>query len=48
LSPALGKTLKDVDGLIDLCEKIVHIEVTITVFARLEDNPGFPNGCEAV
>ena len=48
LSPAFCKTFKDVDRLIDLCEKIVRVEVTITVFARLEDNPGFPGGCEVL
>jgi len=48
LSPAFCKPFKDVNHLIDLCEKIVCIKVTIAVFACLEDNPGFPDGCEAV
>ncbi len=46
LGPALGEAFKDVDGLIDLLQKIVGVEVPIAVFARLEDDPGFPDGCE--
>ena len=48
MSPALGETLKDVDGLVDLTVKIVRVEVPIAVFACLEDNLGFPGECEDV
>jgi len=46
LGPALGEAFKDVDGLIDLLQKIVGIKVPIAVFSRLKDDPGFPDGCE--
>jgi hypothetical protein len=48
LSAALGKSFKDADRLVDLSEKIVRIEISIAVFARLEDNPGFPGGDKVV
>ena len=44
LGIALGKTLKNVDGLIDLSKKIVHTKVSIAILASLEDDPGFPGG----
>lgn len=43
---AVGESFKDVDRLVDLPEKIVRVEKSIAVFACLEDNPGFPGGCE--
>jgi hypothetical protein len=46
LGIAVGKTLKDVDGLIDLFMKVVCAEVSIMILASLEDDPGFPGGCE--
>jgi hypothetical protein len=46
LSIALGEAFEDVDGMVDLSEKIVCVEVPIAVFARLEDDSGFPGGCE--
>jgi hypothetical protein len=45
LGIALGKTLKNVDGLIDLSKKIVRAKVSIAILASLEDDPGFPGGC---
>jgi hypothetical protein len=44
LSPAFGETFKDVDGIIDLSEKVVRVEVAISIFAGLEEDPGFPGG----
>jgi hypothetical protein len=46
LGPALGEAFKDIDGLIDLLEKIVGIKESIAIFARFEDDPGFSDGCE--
>jgi hypothetical protein len=46
LGPAIGETFKNVNGLVDLSEKIVRVEITIAVFARLKYNSGFPGGCE--
>jgi hypothetical protein len=46
LSPPLGEAFEDVDGIVNLFEKIVSIEVPITIFSSLEYNPGFPGGCE--
>jgi len=48
LSPAFGETFKYVDGLINLSEKIISIEVPITIFASLEDNLGFSGECKDV
>jgi hypothetical protein len=48
LSPAFGETFKDVDGIIDLSEKVIHIEVAIAIFASLEEDLGFPSGYEEV
>jgi hypothetical protein len=42
LGPALGETLENVDGVINLSEHVVGIEVPITISASLEDDPGFP------
>jgi len=47
LGIALGEAFKDVDGVVDLSEKVVRIEKTVTVFACLEDNPGFPGWCDS-
>ena len=44
----LGETLKNVNGLINLCEKIGGIEVPIAIFAGLQNDPGFPDGYESV
>jgi hypothetical protein len=44
LSIALGVTFKDVDGLIDLSKKIVHVKVSFVIFANFEENLGFPGG----
>jgi len=46
LSPALGETFKYVDGIIDLFEEIIGVEVPIAISPGLEDNPGFPDGCK--
>jgi hypothetical protein len=46
LSPAFCEAFENVDGLIDLLEKIVRVEEPIAIFARLEDDPGFPDRCE--
>jgi hypothetical protein len=46
LSPALGEAFKDIDGLIDLPEKIIGIEVSIAILAHLEDNLGFSDRYE--
>jgi hypothetical protein len=46
LSPALGETVKDVDGLIDLSKKIVRVKVTFAIFASFEEDPSFPGGYE--
>jgi len=46
LGPALGEAFKDIDGIVDLSEKIVGVEVPIAIFAGLEDNPGLPGECE--
>ncbi len=46
LSLAFGETLKDVDGIIDLCEKIVTSEIPIAILFCLEYEPSFPCGCE--
>jgi hypothetical protein len=43
---ALGAAFENVDGVVDLLEEIVGIEVSIAIFARLEDDSGFPDGCE--
>jgi len=48
LGPALGAAFEDVDGVIDLPEKIFGVEESITIFARLEDNSGFPGVYEDV
>jgi hypothetical protein len=48
LSPALGETFENVDGLIDLFVKVVCIEPPIAIFASLENDPGFPDGYEDV
>jgi hypothetical protein len=48
LSLAIGATFKNVDGVIDLCEKFFSIEVSIAIFSGLEDELGFPCGCENV
>ena len=45
LSPALTKSFKNVDGPIDLSEKIVSVKVSIAILASLEDNPGFSGEC---
>jgi hypothetical protein len=42
LSIALSKAFENVDGLINLLKKIVGVEPPITIFASLEDDPGFP------
>jgi len=44
LGPALSKAFKNVDGFINLLEKIIGIEPPIAIFASLEDDPGFPGG----
>jgi hypothetical protein len=44
LGPAFGETFKYVDGLIDLFEKVLCVEVPIAIFAHLEYDPGFPDG----
>src|SRR5258708_5770411 len=41
-----GESFEDVDGIIDLVEKVVCIEEPIAILAHLEDNPGFPCECE--
>jgi len=46
LGPAFGKTFENVDGLIDLLEKIIGIEPPITISASLKDDPGFPGKCK--
>jgi hypothetical protein len=43
---ALGEAFKHINGLVDLSEKIIGIEVPIMIFASLEDNLGLPGGCE--
>ena len=48
LGPAFGEALKNVDRLVDLPEKIVGIEKSIAIFARLEDDPGFPDGYKMI
>jgi len=48
LGTALAASFKDVDGVIDLHEKVVRIEVPVIIFARLEDNSSFPGGCQDV
>jgi hypothetical protein len=48
LSPALGETFENVDGLIDLFEKVVGVEPPITISASLENDLGFPDGYEDV
>jgi hypothetical protein len=40
--------LKNIDGLIDLWKQSDGIEESISIFARLEDNLGFPDGCKCV
>ena len=42
LSPVLGEAFKNIDRLIDLFEKIISVEESITIFACLENDPGFP------
>jgi hypothetical protein len=46
LSIALGEAFENVDGMINLSEKVLRAEVTIAVFARLEDDPGLPDECK--
>jgi hypothetical protein len=48
LSLALDEAFKNVNGIIDLFEKIISVEVPIAVFASLKDDPGFPSGCKNV
>ena len=45
LGIALGKTLKNVNGLIDLSKKIIRTKVSITILVSLEDDLGFLGGC---
>ena len=46
LSIALGEAFENVDGIIDLSEKVLCAKVTIAIFARLEDDSGFPDECK--
>ena len=46
LGPALGVAFENVNGVVNLLEEIVGVEVSIAIFARLEDDSGFPDGCE--
>jgi hypothetical protein len=46
LGPAFGATFKDVNGLVDLFEKVLRLEVPVAIFACLEYDPGFPGECE--
>jgi hypothetical protein len=46
LSPPLGEAFENVDGLINLLEEVVGIEVPIVISACLENDPGFPGECE--
>jgi hypothetical protein len=46
LSPALGEAFKNVDGLIDLLEKVIGVEPPIAISASLENDSGFPDGYE--
>jgi hypothetical protein len=48
LSSALCETFENVDCMINLSEKVVSIEESITIFAHLEHDPSFPGGCEKV
>ena len=41
LGPAIDKTFKDVNGLIDLLKKIVDIKVSILISASFKDDLGF-------
>ena len=43
---ALGAAFENVDGVVDLLEEIVGVKVSIAIFAHLEDDSGFPDGCE--
>jgi len=42
LSLILGETLKNIDGIVDLSEKIVGVKVPVMISASLEDDLGFP------
>jgi len=46
LSPALHEAFKDVDSIINLLKKVIHVEEPITIFACLKDDPSFPDRCE--
>jgi len=46
LSLTPGETIKDIDGVIDMCDKAISIEIPFTIFSRFEDEPGFTGGCE--
>lgn len=42
LSLALGEAFENVDGVIDLSEKVVRVEIPVTISASFEDDSGFP------
>src|SRR5258708_8635416 len=46
LSLAFGEALKDVNGIINLCKKIITSEIPIEILSCLEHKSSFPCGCE--
>ena len=45
MSPAIGEAFENVDGVINLLEKVVSVKEPIMILACLENDPGFTGRC---
>jgi hypothetical protein len=45
LSIALSPTFKDIDCIVDLCEKVIGIKEPVAILASFEYDLSIPNGC---